>query len=73
VFLLLLLLRRSVAVELEVAKGLNKLLYSVESVYLNIVREVVEYAIANNVTSATQLQRLFCSKYRSEYQALIHN
>ena len=55
------LLRRAVAVELEVTKELNKLLYNVESVYLNIVREVVEYAIANNVTSATQLQRLFYS------------
>ena len=50
---LLRMLRRAVAVELEVAKGLNKLLYSVESVYLNIVREVVEYAIANNVTNPT--------------------
>ena len=67
------MLRRAVAVELEATKELNKLLYSVETMYLNIVREVVEYAIANNVTSATQLQRLFCSKYRSEYQALIHN
>jgi hypothetical protein len=28
------------------------------------------YAVANNVTSATQLQRLFYSKYRSEYQGL---
>ena len=63
-------MRRAVAVELEVAKGLNKLLYSVESVYLGIVREVVEYAVVNNVTSATQLQRLFYSKYRSEYQGL---
>jgi len=45
------MLRRSVAVELEVARGLNKLLYSVESAYLNIVREVVEYAVVNNVTS----------------------
>jgi hypothetical protein len=40
-----LLLRRAVAVELKVAKGLNKLLYSVESVYLGIVRDVVEYAL----------------------------
>jgi len=64
------MLRRSVAVELEVAKELNKLLYSVETMYLNIVREVVEYAIANNVTSATQLQRLFYSKYRQEYPSL---
>jgi len=63
-------LRRAVAVELEVAKELNKLLYSVEAMYLSIVREVVEYAVANNVTSATQLQRLFYSKYRSEYQGL---
>ena len=64
------MLRRAVAVELEVAKELNKLFYSVETMYLNIVREVVEYAIANNVTSATQLQRLFYSKYRSEYPGL---
>jgi len=64
------MLRRAVAVELEVAKGLNKLLYSVESVYLGIVRDVVEYAVVNNVTSATQLQGLFYSKYRSEYQGL---
>jgi len=64
------MLRRAVAVELEVAKEFNKLFYSVETMYLNIVREVVEYAIANNVTSATQLQRLFYSKYRSEYPGL---
>jgi IS605 OrfB family transposase len=64
------MLRRSVAVELEVARGLNKLLYSVETMYLNIVREVAEYAVANNVTSATQLQRLFYRKYRREYQGL---
>ncbi|MFP3311061.1 MAG: transposase [Caldivirga sp.] len=64
------MLRRAVAVELEVAKGLNKLLYSVESVYLGIVRDVVEYAVVNNVTSATRLQGLFYSKYRSEYQGL---
>ncbi len=64
------MLRRAVAVELEVAKGLNKLLYSVESVYLGIVRDVVEYAVVNNATSATQLQGLFYSKYRSEYQGL---
>ena len=63
-------MRRAVAVELEVAKELNKLLYSVESVYLGIVRDVVEYAVVNNVTSATQLQGLFYSKYRSEYQGL---
>jgi len=70
VFFLPLLLRRAVAVELEVTRELNKLLYSVESVYLGIVREVVEYAVANNVTSATQLQGLFYSKYRGEYQGL---
>jgi len=63
-------LRRSVAVELEVPKDVFKLLYSVESVYLGIVREVVVYAVVNNVTSATRLQRLFYSKYRSEYQGL---
>ena len=61
---------RSVAVELEVTRELNKLLYSVESVYLNIVREVVEYAVANNVTGANKLQGLFYSKYRLEYQGL---
>jgi len=65
-----LLLRRAVAVELEVTKELNKLLYSVEAMYLNIVREVVEYAIANNVTNPTQLHRLFYSKYRQEYPSL---
>ena len=64
------MLCRAVAVELEVTRELNKLLYSVESAYLGIVREVVEYAVANNVTSATQLQGLFYSKYRSEYQGL---
>ena len=64
------MLCRSVAVELEVAKGLNKLLYSVESAYLSIVREVAVYAVVNNVLSATRLQRLFYSKYRSEYQGL---
>jgi IS605 OrfB family transposase len=68
--LLPLLLRRAVAVELEVTKELNKLLYSVETTYLNIVREVVEYAVANNVLSATQLQRLFYHKYRQEYPDL---
>ena len=47
------------AVELEVAKEFNKLLYSVETMYLNIIREVAVYAVVNNVTSATQLQRLF--------------
>ncbi|KUO83207.1 MAG: hypothetical protein AT714_02820 [Vulcanisaeta sp. OSP_8] len=64
------MLRRAVAVELEVAKGLNRLLYSVESVYLGIVREVVMYAVEHNVTSATQLHRLFYSKYRGEYPGL---
>jgi hypothetical protein len=64
------MLCRSVAVELEVSKELSKLLYSVESVYLGIVREVVEYAVVNNVTSATQLHGLFYSRYRSEYPDL---
>ena len=64
------MLRRAVAVELEVAKELNKLLYSVETMYLNIIREVAEYAIANNVTNPTQLQRLFYSKYRQKYPSL---
>jgi len=64
------MLCRSVAVELEVAKELNKLLYSVESAYLNIVREVVEYAVTNNVTSATELQGIFYRRYRLEYQGL---
>jgi len=59
-----------VAVELEVTKELNKLLYSVETTYLNIVREVVEYAVVNNVLSATQLQRLFYHRYRQEYPDL---
>jgi transposase len=59
-----------VAVELEVTKELNKLLYSVETTYLNIVRDVAVYAVANNVTGATQLQGLFYSKYRLEYQGL---
>jgi len=49
---LLWMLRRAVAVELEVPKGVSKLLYSVETAYLDIVREVVEYAVVNNVTSA---------------------
>ena len=53
-----------------VAKELNRLLCSVEVVYKRIVREVAEYAVVNNVTSATQLQGLFYSKYRSEYQDL---
>jgi len=64
------MLRRAVAVELEVTKELNSLLYSVESAYLNIVREVAMYAVANNVTSATQLQSLLYRKYRLEYQDL---
>jgi len=64
------LLRRAVAVELEVTKELNKLLYSVESAYLNIVREVVEYAVKNNVLNAIQLHKLFYHKYRSEYPSL---
>jgi transposase len=62
--------RRAVAVELEVPREVSKLLYSVESVYLGIVREVVEYAVTNNVTNPTQLQRLFYSKYRQEYPSL---
>jgi IS605 OrfB family transposase len=61
---------RSVAVELEVAKELNKLLCSVEVVYKRIVREVAEYAVVNNVTGANKLQGLFYSKYRLEYQGL---
>jgi IS605 OrfB family transposase len=64
------MLCRAVAVELEVTRELNKLLHSVESAYLGIVREVVEYAVANNVLSATQLQGLFYSKYRREYPDL---
>jgi len=63
-------LRRAVAVELEVPKGVSKLLYSVESVYLGIVREVAVYAVVNNVLSATQLQGLFYRRYRSEYPDL---
>jgi IS605 OrfB family transposase len=64
------MLRRAVAVELETTRELNKLLYSVESAYLSIVREVATYAVENNVLSATQLQRLLYSKYRGEYQGL---
>jgi transposase, IS605 OrfB family, central region len=64
------MLRRAVAVELETTRELNKFLYSVESVYLNIVHEVAMYAVVNNVTSATQLQRLLYRKYRLEYQDL---
>jgi transposase len=59
-----------VAVELETTKELNKLLYSVESMYLSIVREVVEYAVENNVTGANKLHGLFYSKYRGEYPGL---
>jgi IS605 OrfB family transposase len=64
------MLRRAVAVELEVTKELNRLLCSVESVYLGIVREVVEYAVKHNVTSANKLRRLFYHKYRQEYPNL---
>ena len=64
------MLCRAVAVELEVTRELNRLLCSVESAYLNIVRDVVEYAVVNNVTSATQLHRLFYSRYRLEHQGL---
>ena len=64
------MLCRAVAVELEVTKELNRLLCSVESVYLSIVREVAEYAVENNVLSANQLHRLFYSKYRGEYPGL---
>jgi len=63
-------MRRAVAVELETSREFNKLLYSVEAMYLGIVREVAEYAVANNVTNPTQLQRLFYSKYRQEYPSL---
>ena len=58
------------AVELEVTRELNKLLHSIETAYLNIIREVAEYAIANNVLSATELQRIFYRKYRLEYPGL---
>jgi len=64
------MLRRAVAVELETTRELNRLLYSVESAYLGIVREVATYAVENNVLSTTQLQRLLYSKYRGEYQGL---
>jgi transposase, IS605 OrfB family, central region len=63
-------LRRAVAVELEVTRELNRLLYSVETTYLNIVREVVEYAVANNVTGANKLHGLFYRRYRLEYPSL---
>jgi len=49
-------LRRAIAVELETTKELNKLLYSVETAYLSIVREVVEYAVKNNVTWAVAVE-----------------
>jgi len=64
------MLCRAVAVELEVPKDVSKLLYSVESAYLSIVREVVAYAVANNVTGANQLHGLFYSRYRGEYPGL---
>jgi IS605 OrfB family transposase len=64
------MLCRAVAVELETTKELSKLLYSVESAYLNIVREVVAYAVVSNVTGANKLQRLFYRKYRLEYSSL---
>jgi len=67
---LLWMLCRAVAVELEVPKDVSKLLYSVESAYLNIVRGVVEYAVENNVLNATELQKLFYRRYRLEYQGL---
>jgi len=59
-----------VAVELEVAKELNRLLYFIEEVYKRIVREVAVYAVANNVTGANKLHGLFYSKYRLEYPSL---
>jgi len=64
------MLCRAVAVGLEVTKELNKLLHSVESMYLSIVREVVEYAVKHNATGASQLHGLFYHKYRSEYPSL---
>ena len=67
------MLCRAVAVELEVTKELNRLLYSVESAYLGIVRGVVEYAVVNNVLSANKLHRLFYYRCRSEYPSLTHN
>jgi transposase, IS605 OrfB family, central region len=67
---LLWMLCRAVAVELEVPKDVSKLLYSVESAYLGIVRGVVEYAVENNVLNATELQRLFYRRYRLEYPDL---
>ena len=64
------MLRRAVAVELEVAKELNMLLCSVEAAYLSIVREVAVYAVMNNVTSANKLHGLFYYRCRSEYPSL---
>jgi len=64
------MLCRAVAVELETTKELSKLLYSVETAYLSIVREVAMYAVVNNVLSASQLQRIFYRRYRLEYQGL---
>ena len=64
------MLRRAVAVELEAPREVSKLLYDVESVYLGIVREVVEYAVKHNVTSANKLRRLFYHKHRQEYPNL---
>jgi len=64
------MLRRAVAVELEVIKELNKLLCSVEAAYLSIVREVAVYAVMNNVTGANKLHRLFYYRCRSEYPSL---
>jgi len=64
------LIRRAVAVELETPTEVSRLLCSVEVVYKHIVREVVAYAVEHNVLSATRLQGLFYSKYRSEYQGL---
>jgi len=64
------MLCRAVAVELETPREVSKLLHSVETAYLNIVREVVEYAVANNVLNATQLHKLFYHKYRDEYPGL---
>jgi IS605 OrfB family transposase len=64
------MLCRAVAVELEVTKELNSLLHFVESAYLGIVREVVEYAVKHNATGASQLHGLFYHKYRLEYPGL---
>jgi len=64
------MLRRAIAVELETPREVSRLLYSVEAAYLSIVREVVEYAVVNSVTSVNQLHGLFYSRYRSEYPGL---